>query len=97
MQNYMPPAVRSNMPHPSPPLKAVSLTADNQAIMYTISRPGYSYQALLLHDICKATFTLLLSGSTVQIGWTPSRIGITGNELADATAKLAAEASPGPL
>ena len=81
----------------SPPPKAVTLAADNQAIMmYTISRPGYSYQAPLFRDICKATSTLLLPGSTVQIGWIPSHIDITGNEFADATAKLAAEGTPGP-
>ena len=62
--------------------------------MYTISRPGYSYQAPLLRNICKATSTLLHSGSTVQIGWTPSHTGITGNELADAAAKRAAEGTP---
>ena len=72
--------------------------------MCTISRPGYSYQASLLRGICKATSALLLSGSAVQVGWTPSHTGIIGNELADAAAKLAdaaarlaAEGTPGPL
>ena len=78
----------------SPPPKVVSLSVDNQATIHAISRPGYSYQAPLLHDICKATSTLLLSGSAVQVGWTPSHIGIIGNELADAAAKLAAEGNP---
>ena len=83
------------MPHlSSPPPKVVSLCVDNQATIHSISRPGYSYQVPLLHDICKAISTLLLSGSTVQIGWTPSHIGIMGNELADAAAKLAAEGNP---
>ena len=81
----------------SPSPKAVSLAVDNQKIMYTISRPGYSYQAPLLRDICKATSILLLSGSTVQIRWIPSYIGIAGNELADAAAKLAAEGTSEPL
>ena len=67
------------------------------AALGAISRPGYSYQASPLHDICKATPVLLLSGSSVQVGWTPDHTGITGNELADAAAKLAAEGAPGPL
>ena len=37
------------------------------------------------------TYTLLLSGSAVQVGWSRSHTDITGNELADAAAKLAAE------
>ena len=78
----------------SPPPRVISLAVDNQAIMRTISRTGYSYQAPLLHDIRKAASTLLLSGSTVQIGWAPGRAGITGNGLADAAAKLAAEGTP---
>ena len=78
----------------SPPPKVVSLSVDNQAIIYSISRPGYSYQAPLLRDICKATSTMLASGSAVQIGWTPSHTGIMCNELADAAAKLAAEGNP---
>ena len=94
MQNYMPPAARSSMPHLSPPPKVVSLGVDNQATLCTITRPGYSYQASLLRDICKATSTLTLSGSAVQIGWIPNHAGITGNELADAAAKLAAEGNP---
>ena len=69
----------------------ISFSIDNQATISTISRPGYSY---LLHDIRKATANLLLSGSSVQVGWTPSHTGITGNELADAAAKLAAEGTP---
>jgi hypothetical protein len=72
----------------------ISLSIDNQATISTISRPGYSYLAPLLHDIRKATADLLLSGSSVQVGWTPSHTGITGNELADAAAKLAAEGTP---
>ena len=69
-----------------------------QATICSISRPGYSYQAPLLRDICKATSTLLLSGSAVQVGWTPRHTGIMGNELADAAAKPAAEgSSPGDL
>ena len=78
----------------SQPPKAVSLAVDNQVIMYTISCPGYSYQAPLLRDICKATSTLFYLGTTVQIGWTSSHTGITGNELANAATKLAAEGTP---
>ena len=78
------PAARSSMPHPPPPPKVVSLAVDNQATMWAISRPGYSYQASLIRDIRKATSTLLSSGPAVQVGWTPSHIGIAGNELADA-------------
>ena len=37
----------------SPPPKVISLAVGNQAIVYTISHPGYSYQAPLLRDICK--------------------------------------------
>ena len=94
MQSYMLLAARSNMPHHSPPPRAVSLAVDNQAVLCTIARPDYSCQASLLRDICKATSTLLLSGSAVQVGWTPSHTGITGNELAHAAAKLAAEGNP---
>ena len=72
----------------------ISLRIDNQATISTISRPGYSYLAPLLHDIRKATPNLLLSGSSVQVGWTPSHTGITGNELADTAAKLAAKGTP---
>ena len=68
-------------------------SVDNQATIYSISRPGYSYQAPLLRKICKATSTLPPSGSAVQIGWAPSHTGIMGNGLADAAAKLAAEAT----
>ena len=75
-------------PHPQ------TMIVYNQATISTISRPGYSYLALLLHDIRKATADLHLSGSSVQGGWTPSLTGITGNELADASAKLAAEGTP---
>ena len=78
----------------SPPPRVVSLAVDSQAVLCTIARPGYSYQASLLRDICKATSTLLLSGSAVQVGWTPSHTGITSNELANAAAKLAAEGNP---
>ena len=78
----------------SPPPRVVSLAVDNQATLCDISRPGYAYQASLLRDICKATSTLLHSGSAVQVGWTPSHTGISGNELADAAAKLAAEGFP---
>ena len=56
--------------------------------MCAISRLGYSYQASLLRDICKATSALLFSGSAVQIGWTPSHTGIAGE---DVFANLAAE------
>ena len=80
----------------SPPPRVVSLAVDNQAILCATSRPGYSYQASLPRDIHKATSTLLRSGSTVQVGWTPSHTGITGYELADAAAKLATEGTPGP-
>ena len=62
--------------------------------MCSISRPGCSYQASLLRDICKATSALLLSGSVVPIGWTPSHTGIFDNELTGVTAKLAAEGNP---
>ena len=51
-----------------PHSRAVSLSIDSQAAMSSISRPGYSYQAPLLHDIRKATSSVLLSGSAVQIG-----------------------------
>ena len=74
--------------------KVVSLSIDSQAALSTISRPGYSYSAPLLHDIRKATSSLHLSNTAVQVGWTPSHTGISGNELADATAKLAAEGTP---
>ena len=74
--------------------KVVSLSIDNQAALTTISRLGYSYLAPLLHDIRKATSTLHLSDTAVQVGWTPSHTGISGNELADATTKLAAEGTP---
>ena len=81
----------------SPPPRVVSLAVDNQAAICAISRPGYSYQASPLHDICKATSALLLTRSTVQVGWIPSHTGITGNELADAAAaKLAAEGTRAP-
>ena len=72
----------------------VSLSIDSQAALTTISRPGYFYLASLLHDIGKATSTLLLSDTAVQVGWTPSHTGIVGNELADAAAQLAAEGTP---
>ena len=78
----------------SPPPKVVGLGVDNQAIMCAISRPGYSYQASLLRDICRATYTLLHSGSAVQVRWTASHSGISGGELADSAAKLAAEGPP---
>ena len=77
-----------------PPPKVISLSFDNQATASAISLPGYSYHAPILSDFCKATPTLLLSGLTVRIGWIPSHIGITSNELADAAAKLAAEDTP---
>ena len=35
----------------SPPPRVVSLAVDNQAVLCTIARPGYSYQASLLRDI----------------------------------------------
>ena len=79
---------------PSHPQSMISLSIDNQASISTISRPGYSYLAPLLHNIRKATANLLLLGSSVQVGWTPSHTGITGNELADAATKLAAEGTP---
>ena len=78
----------------SPPPEVVNLSVNSQATLNAISRPGYTYKAPLLRDIHTATSTLLLLGSTVQEGWTPSHIGITGNELADAAAKLAAEGTP---
>ena len=53
-------------------IERVHCSVDSQAAKSAISRPGYSYQALLLHDTRKATFTLLLSGSAAQVGWTPS-------------------------
>ena len=59
--------------------------------MCAISRPDYSYQASLLRDICNATSAMLHSG------WKPSHTAITGNELADYAADLAAEGVPGPL
>ena len=55
-----------------PPIATISLSIDNQATISTISRPGYSYLAPLLHDIRKATADILLSGSSIQVGWTPS-------------------------
>ena len=66
---------------PSHPQSMISLSIDNQATISTISRPGYSYLAPLLHDIRKATANLHLSGSSVQVGWTPSHTGITGDDL----------------
>ena len=78
----------------SPDPKVVSLSIDSQAALSTISQPGYSYSAPLLHDIRKATSSLHLSNTAVQVGWIPSHTGITGNELADAAAKLAAEGTP---
>ena len=78
----------------SPPPKVISFSVDNQATVNAVPRPGYSYQATLLNDISKATSTRLPSGSVVQVGWTLSHAGITGNELADAAAKLAAEGTP---
>ena len=49
--------------------KVVSLSIDNQATITTISRPGYSYLAPLLHNIRKATSTPLLLDTAVQLGW----------------------------
>ena len=74
--------------------KVVSLSIDNQATISAISRPGYSYLAHLLHDIRNATIALSHSGCITQVGWTPGHSGITGNDLADAAAKLAAEGTP---
>ena len=88
----------ANLP---PHSRVVSLSIDNQAIISTICRPGYSRLAPLLHDIHKATTTLLFSCAAVQVGWTTGHSGITGNDLADAAAKLLPKAppqttSPGP-
>ena len=74
--------------------KVVSLSIDNQATISAISRPGYSYLAHPLHDIRNATITLSHLGYITQVGWTPGHSGITGNDLADAAAKLAAEGTP---
>ena len=52
----------------SPSSKIVSLSIDRQAAFTTISRPGYSYLAPLLHDIRKATSILPLSDTAVQVG-----------------------------
>ena len=74
--------------------KVVSLSIDNQATITAIPRPGYSCLAHLLHDIRNATITLSHSGCVAQVGWSPGHSGITGNELADAAAKLADEGTP---
>ena len=65
--------------------------------MCAISRIGYLYQVSFFCDNYKATSALLLSGSTVQVGWTPSHTGIIGNGLAGAVPELAAEGTPGHL
>ena len=75
-------------------LKGRQVSIDNQAAITTISRPCYSHLAPLLHDIHKATSTLLLLDTAVQVGWTPSHSGIARNELAGAAAKLADEGTP---
>ena len=92
----------SSLLTPSPHFRSylnitIHLGAARPATLCAIPHPGYSYQAPLLHDICKATSALLLSGSPVQVGWIPCHTGITGNKLADAAAKLAAESTPKPL
>ena len=74
--------------------KVVSLSIDNQATISASSRLGYSYLAHLLHDIRNATIALSHSGCITQVGWTPRHSSITGNDLADAAAKLVAEGTP---
>ena len=44
--------------------------------------------------ILDANTSLITKGCTTHIGWTPGHIGIEGNELADAAAKLAASLPP---
>ena len=84
----------ANLPTNLPPgSKVVGLSIDSQAALATVSRPGYSY-LVPLHGIRKATSTILLSDTAVQVGWTPSHTGIAGNELADAAAKPAADSTP---
>ena len=86
----MPPAVHSNTLHVNlPGPKVVSLGFDNQATISTIARPGYSYLAIILRDLQKATTSLLRSGSTVHVGLTSGHPGIASNDSADAAAKLA--------
>ena len=78
-----------------PHSRVVSLSIDNRAAISTISRPGYPHLPLLLREIRNATIALSRSGSVAQaqVGWTPGPLGIAGNDLVDAAAKLAAEGS----
>ena len=76
-----------------PGSKVVSLDIDNQAAISTASRPGCSY---LSAAFAKPHPPCFFRGqqSNLKQGGTRSHTGITGNGLADAAAKLAAEGTP---
>lgn len=78
----------------SPPPKVVGLSIDSLGVKSAISRPGYPYQAPLLHDIHHDTSSLHLSCSAVLASWTPNDTGIIGNALAGAAAELAVDEPP---
>ena len=52
------------------------------------------FDAELYAASCALQYATTLSGSSVQVGWTPGHSGITGNGLADAAIRLAAEVNP---
>ena len=72
----------------SPPsLQSCQPEHDNQATISTISRPGHSHLA----SSSAASAKQQPAYAAIQVGWTPGHSVITGTDLADATAKLAAE------
>jgi ribonuclease HI len=78
----------------TPPPSDVYLHIDNQAAIYSIARPSSTSSAKLVQMIIDSVRSLINTGTTTHLGWTPGHIGIEGNELADAAAKLGASLPP---
>lgn len=67
----------------------ISIFADNQAAIRSLTRPEGKSGAYILKQISKRVETLQWKAHTVIVRWIPSHEGIKGNEAADIAAKEA--------
>ena len=80
-----------------PSLHSVVIGVDSQAALKALSSSSPSARPDILSEIRHLCHCILSNGTCLSFLWTPSHVGVPGNEMADCAAKKGAAALPQSL